>query len=53
MNLLERLNKGPIICAEGYLFAMERSYLLGAFVPEVVIEHPSSNSVTPRIYSCR
>ena len=42
MNLLERLVKGPIICAEGYLFAMERRGYLsaGAFVPEVVIEHP-------------
>ena len=42
MNLLERLDNGPIICAEGYLFAMERRGYLsaGAFVPEVVIEHP-------------
>ena len=42
MNLLERLDRGPIICAEGYLFAMERRGYLsaGAFVPEVVIEHP-------------
>ena len=42
MNLIQRLDKGPIICAEGYLFAMERrGYLTaGAFVPEVVIEHP-------------
>ena len=23
-NLIERLNKGPVLCAEGYLFAMER-----------------------------
>ena len=42
MDLIERLNKGPIICAEGYLFAMERRGYLsaGAFVPEVVLEHP-------------
>tara|TARA_Y100000590_G_scaffold422647_1_gene527606 strand:+ start:18410 stop:19444 length:1035 start_codon:yes stop_codon:yes gene_type:complete len=42
MNLIERLDKGPIICAEGYLFAMERRGYLsaGAFVPEVVLEHP-------------
>jgi len=42
MNLIERLNNGPIICAEGYLFAMERRGYLsaGAFVPEVVLEHP-------------
>ena len=42
MNLIERLDKGPILCAEGYLFAMERRGYLqaGAFVPEVVLEHP-------------
>ena len=41
-NLIERLNQGPILCAEGYLFAMERRGYLqaGAFVPEVVLEHP-------------
>ena len=41
-NLLERLNDGPIMCAEGYLFAMERRGYLsaGVFVPEVVLEHP-------------
>jgi len=41
-NLISRLNKGPILCAEGYLFAMERRGYLqaGAFVPEVVLEHP-------------
>ena len=41
-DLISRLNKGPILCAEGYLFAMERRGYLqaGAFVPEVVLEHP-------------
>ena len=41
-NLIDRLNKGPILCAEGYLFAMERRGYLsaGAFVPEVVLENP-------------
>ena len=41
-NLIERLDDGPVLCAEGYLFAMERRGYLqaGAFVPEVVIEHP-------------
>ena len=41
-NLISRLNDGPIICAEGYLFAMERRGYLqaGSFVPEVVLEHP-------------
>ena len=35
-------NEGPIMCAEGYLFAMERRGYLqaGAYVPEVVLEHP-------------
>ena len=43
-NLIERLNEGPVLCAEGYLFAMERRGYLqaGAFVPEVVLEHPRS-----------
>ena len=27
-DLISRLNEGPIMCAEGYLFAMERSCLL-------------------------
>jgi betaine-homocysteine S-methyltransferase len=41
-GLLERLAKGPVICAEGYLFEFERRGYLqaGAFVPEVVLEHP-------------
>jgi betaine-homocysteine S-methyltransferase len=41
-GLRERLTDGPVICAEGYLFALEaRGYLqAGAFVPEVVLEHP-------------
>ena len=41
-GLLERLEKGPVICAEGYLFALERRGYLqaGAYVPEVVLEHP-------------
>lgn len=41
-GLLSRLQKGPVICAEGYLFECERRGYLqaGAFVPEVVLEHP-------------
>ena len=41
-GLLERLAEGPVICAEGYLFALERRGYLqaGAYVPEVVLEHP-------------
>ncbi|MBA3381180.1 MAG: homocysteine S-methyltransferase family protein, partial [Actinobacteria bacterium] len=36
-GLLERLDEGPVICAEGYLFELERRGYLqaGAFVPEV------------------
>ena len=42
MDLVQRLDKGTVLCAEGYLFEMEkRGYLqAGAFVPEVVLEHP-------------
>ncbi len=41
-GLLERLAQGPVICAEGYLFELERRGYLqaGAFVPLVVLEHP-------------
>ena len=41
-DLITRLNNGPVLFAEGYLFAMERRGYLsaGAFVPEVVLEHP-------------
>jgi len=41
-GLLERLERGPVICAEGYLFELERRGYLqaGGFVPEVVLDHP-------------
>ena len=41
-NLLERLAAGPVICAEGYLFEIERRGYLsaGAYVPEAVLDHP-------------
>jgi betaine-homocysteine S-methyltransferase len=41
-GLLERLEQGPMICAEGYLFELERRGYLqaGSFVPEVVLDHP-------------
>ncbi|HEY0129105.1 MAG TPA: homocysteine S-methyltransferase family protein [Rubrobacteraceae bacterium] len=41
-GLLEQLAEGPVICAEGYLFELERRGYLqaGAFVPEVVLDHP-------------
>jgi betaine-homocysteine S-methyltransferase len=41
-ELMDRLSVGPVICAEGYLFELERRGYLqaGGFVPEVVLEHP-------------
>lgn len=41
-SLLQRLDDGPVICAEGFLFELERrGYLTaGEFVPEVALEHP-------------
>jgi betaine-homocysteine S-methyltransferase len=45
-SLLERLKGGPgsVLVAEGYLFQLEhRGYLkAGAYVPEVVLEHPEA-----------
>jgi betaine-homocysteine S-methyltransferase len=42
LGLLDRLEQGPVICAEGYLFECERRGYVqaGAYVPEVVLEHP-------------
>ena len=36
-DLMERLGAGPVICAEGYLFELERRGYLqaGPYVPEV------------------
>ena len=41
-SLIERLNSGPVICAEGFLFEIEkRGYMSsGEFVPMVALEHP-------------
>jgi betaine-homocysteine S-methyltransferase len=41
-RLREQLERGPVLCAEGYLFELERRGYLqaGAYVPEVVLEHP-------------
>jgi methionine synthase I (cobalamin-dependent) len=43
-GLLECLAAGPVLCAEGYLFELERRGYLqaGAFVPEVIVEHPEA-----------
>ena len=41
-DLLARLANGAVVCAEGYVFELERRGYLqaGAFVPEVLFEHP-------------
>jgi betaine-homocysteine S-methyltransferase len=43
-RLAKRLEQGPVICAEGYLFELERRGYLqaGPFVPEVSLEHPEA-----------
>ncbi len=42
--LQQRLDDGPLICAEGFLFELERrGYLAaGEFVPEVALAHPEA-----------
>ncbi|MGY0400336.1 MAG: homocysteine S-methyltransferase family protein, partial [Ostreibacterium sp.] len=42
--LVDRLNQEPVICAEGFLFELERrGYLTaGEFVPEVSLENPEA-----------
>ncbi len=49
-GLLDRLASGPVICAEGYLFELERRGYLqaGPFVPEVVLDHPEQVSAVHR-----
>lgn len=43
-KLQERLAEGPVICAEGYVFEMERRGYVqaGPYVPEVVLDHPNA-----------
>jgi len=43
-NLKERLDNGPVICAEGFLFEIERRGYMssGEFVPMVSLEHPEA-----------
>ncbi len=43
-GLRERLADGAVLCAEGYLFELERRGYLqaGAYVPEVVLDHPEA-----------
>ena len=49
-GLLERLDSEGVICAEGYLFEMERrGYLTsGEFVPEVALENPDALKILHR-----
>ena len=49
-GLMDRLETDGIVCAEGYLFEMERrGYLTaGEFVPEVALEHPEALAVLHR-----
>ena len=49
-SLSERLAAGPVVCAEGYLFELERRGYLqaGAFVPEAVLDHPDEVSALHR-----
>jgi betaine-homocysteine S-methyltransferase len=44
MTLLERLERGVVLGAEGYLFELERRGYVqsGPFVPEVVLDHPDA-----------
>ena len=43
-SLIERLNQGPVICAEGFLFEIEkRGYMSsGEFVPMVSLQNPEA-----------
>ena len=43
-KLTDRLDAGPVICAEGFLFELERRGYLsaGEFVPEVALEYPEA-----------
>jgi len=51
-DLLARLAAGPVICAEGFLFELERrGYLAaGEFVPEVALDHPEALEALHRDY---
>jgi betaine-homocysteine S-methyltransferase len=44
LGLLERLSKGIVLGAEGYVFELERRGYIkaGPFVPEVVLDHPEA-----------
>jgi betaine-homocysteine S-methyltransferase len=46
LNLMQRLEKGPVLGAEGYVFELERRGYIkaGPFVPEVVLDYPQAVS---------
>lgn len=48
-----RLAEGPVLCAEGYVFELERRGLVqaGAFVPEVVLDHPEEVAALHRQFA--
>jgi betaine-homocysteine S-methyltransferase len=52
-SLLDRLAAGPVICAEGYLFELERRGYVqaGPFVPEVVLDFPDEVSALHRQFA--
>lgn len=43
-GLIDRLAAGPVICAEGYIFELERRGFVkaGAYVPEVILDNPAA-----------
>lgn len=49
-GLMQRLEDGAVICAEGFLFELEkRGYLsAGEFVPEVALEYPEALKILHR-----
>lgn len=51
-SLQERLEEGPVIAGEGYLFELERRGYVqaGTFVPEVALENPEALKQTYRDY---
>ncbi|GGC91111.1 hypothetical protein GCM10007216_22320 [Thalassobacillus devorans] len=51
-SLEQRLQEGPVICGEGYLFELERRGYLqaGSFVPEVALDNPQALKQTYRDY---
>ncbi|MFQ3543114.1 homocysteine S-methyltransferase family protein [Halobacillus rhizosphaerae] len=51
-TLEERLQAGPVVCGEGYLFELERRGYLqaGSFVPEVALDNPQALKQTYRDY---